>query len=460
MQTIGEELKQARETRKLTIKQVVAGTHVRAHYLHAMEADDFSVMPSPAQARGFLRIYAEFLGLDAQELTSRYRAEASPSSPASPDQPAPTRPAPPPEKLVPPPPPPPAEPAPIQEAEPAPLPPPQPSQNILTEIGLMLHERRDLISLTLEEVERHTRIRVHNLELIEAGNFDELPSPVQARGILNAYASFLDMDNEAVLLRYADALQARRIERQPLELNKPAARTARSTISDWLPRFISPDLIFGGSMIIIMLSLSIWGAARIFSSGVQIQTTPTQGPSISDVLLATAVPSPDATQAESLPTSAFDDLGGTPIPTLDPALTTPTETAQATVSSAVQVTVIILERTYLRVLVDGEIKQEGRPATGSALTFDGNQRVEVLTGSGAAVQIIFNQADLGIMGSFGEVVNRIYTVNGVETPTPTPSPTASITPKPSITPRPSSTLRPSSTPRPTSTLRPTLTLTP
>ncbi|MEP7319234.1 MAG: helix-turn-helix transcriptional regulator, partial [Panacibacter sp.] len=65
MPTIGEQLKQTREARKLTIKQVVQSTHLRAHYLQAMEKDDFSAMPSIAQARGFLRLYAEFLGLDA-----------------------------------------------------------------------------------------------------------------------------------------------------------------------------------------------------------------------------------------------------------------------------------------------------------------------------------------------------------------------------------------------------------
>ena len=79
MSTIGEQLKLAREARKLTIKQVVQVTHVRAHYLQALETDDFSAMPSIAQARGFLRLYAEFLGLDADVLINRLRVEANPA---------------------------------------------------------------------------------------------------------------------------------------------------------------------------------------------------------------------------------------------------------------------------------------------------------------------------------------------------------------------------------------------
>jgi cytoskeletal protein RodZ len=459
MPTIGEQLKQARETRKLTIKQAVQATHLRAYYLQAMENDDFATMPSIAQARGFLRLYAEYLELDSEELITRFRSETNPegSSPVPPVQstielPALTSATPPdptgaissPESN-------------IEEAHflsPAPS---LPSQAIFIEIGNMLHERRELISLTLEEIERHTHVRKHNLQLIESGEFDQLPSPVQARGILSAYASFLDLDTDIVLLRYADALQTRRLERQP----DPDSRSSRPRPSLgpplWLRRFISPDLIFGGGMVLILLTLSIWGAARILSSGAATNATPTQGPSISDVLLAT--PAPGQSESKAPPTGIADEFG-TALPTIDQALITPTETGIATVPSAVQITVVVLERAFLRITVDGVIKQDGRVAVGAALTFDGNDRIEVLTGSGSAVQIIYNQADLGMMGSFGEVVNRIYTVKGIETPTPTTSPTPTITPKPSPTIRPTLTLRPSPTLRPTSSPRPTVTATP
>ena len=272
MPTIGEQLKQIREARKLTIKQVALATRVRAHYLEAMEADDFSAMPSTAQARGFLRLYAEFLGLNADELISRQQTEANPETAAPITSETPT---------------PPETPAAAPEAETSPesipaenpAPPPQPepeplqepglptlSQTIFTEIGFSLRERRELISLTLDEIERHTRIRRHNLEIIEAGNFDELPSPVQARGMLSTYASFLDMNTDTVLLRYADALQSRRLERQQAEPPKTSLSRRRVSLPAGLRRFVSPDLIFGGGMILIMLGLSVWGATRIFSS--------------------------------------------------------------------------------------------------------------------------------------------------------------------------------------------------
>ncbi|MFH1907224.1 MAG: hypothetical protein ABIL11_07575, partial [Chloroflexota bacterium] len=74
---------------------------------------------------------------------------------------------------------------------------------------------------------------------------------------------------------------------------------------------------------------------------------------------------------------------------------------------------------------------------GSAYPFDGDDQIEVLTGDGSAVQIIYNQADLGVMGTFGEVVNRIYTPKNILNPTPTPKPTSTATPR--FTPIPSKT---------------------
>ena len=77
MTTIGEKLRLAREARKLSIKQVVLIIRVRAHYLQAIEADNYSAMPSPAQARGFLRIYADFLKVDAAETLNELRPDVS-----------------------------------------------------------------------------------------------------------------------------------------------------------------------------------------------------------------------------------------------------------------------------------------------------------------------------------------------------------------------------------------------
>ena len=80
-ESIGARLKQARELRRLTIQQVSEITKVRPHYLQALENDDLSAIPSVAQARGFLRINAEFLELTPADLVPPVRpAETGPAT--------------------------------------------------------------------------------------------------------------------------------------------------------------------------------------------------------------------------------------------------------------------------------------------------------------------------------------------------------------------------------------------
>jgi hypothetical protein len=101
--------------------------------------------------------------------------------------------------------------------------------------------------------------------------------------------------------------------------------------------------------------------------------------------------------------------------------------------------------------VDGKVQFEGRVTAGTAYPFDGNTQIEVLTGNGRAISILYNQNTLGPMGNFGEVVDRIYTTNAILNPTATFTATPTITPTPTITLRPTATLRPSATSRPSAT---------
>src|SRR5512143_1164803 len=70
-ETIGQQLKQARLERHLSIETVVESTRIRAHYIEAIEADDYEALPSPVQARAFLRLYAQYLGCSLDELIAR-----------------------------------------------------------------------------------------------------------------------------------------------------------------------------------------------------------------------------------------------------------------------------------------------------------------------------------------------------------------------------------------------------
>ena len=71
--SVGETLRHAREDQNLTLEQVSTALHIRARFLEALEATDMRALPSLAQSRGFLRLYAEHLGLDPVPLLSRWQ---------------------------------------------------------------------------------------------------------------------------------------------------------------------------------------------------------------------------------------------------------------------------------------------------------------------------------------------------------------------------------------------------
>jgi cytoskeleton protein RodZ len=70
---IGEVLKRTRSRRKLDIRTVELEIKIRTKYLRALENEEWETLPGPAYAKGFLRTYAQFLGLDGDALVDEYR---------------------------------------------------------------------------------------------------------------------------------------------------------------------------------------------------------------------------------------------------------------------------------------------------------------------------------------------------------------------------------------------------
>ena len=75
---IGSSLREARLRQGIEFGEAEQATKVRGKYLRALEDEQFDVLPAETYVRGFLRAYAEFLGLDGQlyvdEFNSRFVA--------------------------------------------------------------------------------------------------------------------------------------------------------------------------------------------------------------------------------------------------------------------------------------------------------------------------------------------------------------------------------------------------
>jgi cytoskeletal protein RodZ len=72
---VGEILQTARERKGVDLARAERETKIRARHLMALESGDVSALPAPVYAKGFLRNYSTYLGLDADEMVSRWRKE-------------------------------------------------------------------------------------------------------------------------------------------------------------------------------------------------------------------------------------------------------------------------------------------------------------------------------------------------------------------------------------------------
>ena len=69
---IGSSLREARIRQGYDLNEAEVGTKIRGKYLDALEEERFDVLPAPTYVKGFLRSYADFLGLDGQLYVDEY----------------------------------------------------------------------------------------------------------------------------------------------------------------------------------------------------------------------------------------------------------------------------------------------------------------------------------------------------------------------------------------------------
>jgi hypothetical protein len=90
---IGNSLREARLRQTLDFPEIEQATKIRGKYLRALEDEQFDVLPAQTYVKGFLRSYAEYLGLDGQlyvdEYNSRFVVGGEEESPARPRRVAP-----------------------------------------------------------------------------------------------------------------------------------------------------------------------------------------------------------------------------------------------------------------------------------------------------------------------------------------------------------------------------------
>ncbi|MGA2139272.1 MAG: helix-turn-helix domain-containing protein [Verrucomicrobiia bacterium] len=72
MESIGDTLREARHNRRASLEDASRATKIKMEILEQLEADEFDRMVAPAYTKGFLKLYAEYLGLDSHSVVEAY----------------------------------------------------------------------------------------------------------------------------------------------------------------------------------------------------------------------------------------------------------------------------------------------------------------------------------------------------------------------------------------------------
>lgn len=75
MSSVGEILKNTREAKGITIEQVAEATSIRVLYLEAIENEQFQLVPGEVYLKGFIRNYANYIGLNGPAMVEKYKEQ-------------------------------------------------------------------------------------------------------------------------------------------------------------------------------------------------------------------------------------------------------------------------------------------------------------------------------------------------------------------------------------------------
>ena len=417
----GSDLKKIREERNIPLEQIASDTRIRLSILQDLEDDAYSELSSSTQTKGFLRLYAQYLGIDEKEpeLASAPTAvplpEPDQAMPAS--QPQPGRIRPPVAK---------SEPEIITKNEtkavaksenPESSPAQLESTRILEMIGRELSARRRYLNIGWDVIQEQIHIPKSQIQTLERGDLNSMPNPMQFKGLLQTYARFLNLDVESIMIRYADALQKRRLESSITKRRQRKPGKVLPPILVTLKRLFTLDLFFGTLLILGILGFLIWGIARMSEVTQAPQATGTL-PAVAEMLLSEPTePTPTALE----PTSEQDLLT---LPTVTPFFT------GVVSDEPIEVVLLARQNVWLRITSDGNISFEGRMTDGEVRSFTAQESIELETGNIIALEIMHNQSRLEPLSDrLGTAARIIFTVDGIQE-FPITSPDLQLTPTP------------------------------
>jgi cytoskeleton protein RodZ len=338
----------------------------------------------------------------------------------------------------------------------------------MTSIGDTLRRERLRRGLDLDKVAAETKIGRHQLEAIEANQFDRLPGGVFARSFIRQYARLLELDDEEIIAQLKQQFDEP-ADTAPLAEPQPSSRLPyMPSLADLYDRLRSDSSLAAFVWVVIAVLVcagiySLWQRSRQPMTQAAIATAPRPpasraaepasrvaepAPRVAEpASLKPSVPteSVESTKAESLKTSFIPaevaDNGTIRVPGRPPEPASPRETAgkPEAFPVAMRVAFTASEPVWVSIKSDGTRAYTGTIEGQESKQFDASRKMTVLVGNAGALQISLNGKHVGPIGPRGEIRLLVLTPHGAHvvprTP-PTPSSTSDVPDAPAEAERP------------------------
>ncbi len=279
-------------------------------------------------------------------------------------------------------------------------------------LGKYLRDQRESKKISLREVAKNTRVREHILRAIEEDQHHLLPPATYVKGFLLAYAKYLRLDPNDVLVRYEKVLRGEPITRpstQPPRSKQEIPPTQASTPKQKVLWNTKQTWVVVG---VIVVSFIVFYFFSPYAPK----------PPMEPLSEKTAPPKPIVGEKAPLDPSA--PVIATPRPPGGEPLVQekkpPTPSAPIAVTPSVQekkpisLQLKAIEETWMSLQVDGQSEKEMTFKPGEGISVQASDRIRMKLGNAGGIDLVLNGKPLVKPGRSGEVLTLIVTPQGLE----------------------------------------------
>ncbi len=236
-------------------------------------------------------------------------------------------------------------------------------------LGKYLRAERETKKISLKEVSKNIKVREPFLKAVEEDRYDLLPSPTYVKGFLAAYAKYLGLDPNEIILRYESFLKGGPVISEEIRPGKKIS---------WNQKYL---WVIGGVIVVGLVAFS----PLLFSPSKPPMKSVSSKPEVKQITPPSHPPSPR--EAEKLP-----------VPEEKPLM----------------LRLKAAEKTWVSIQLDDQPRQDITLQAGEGISYRATKRIELVVGNAGGLDLVFNDRKLERVGKFGEVFMVIFTPQGVE----------------------------------------------